>query len=119
MQLAEEAEKVCTNAKAGWQFYMDKFEEQNKNLLSEQFTLHKELDKLGSERTAIAGAIPQTALEYYDRLRNERRGVAVAAIVDNSCAACGAGLSPSQVQAAHAPEQMASCPSCDRILYGS
>ncbi len=93
--------------------------EQNRGLQEEQASLHKELEKLSAERAAVAGPIPEEALSLYERLRQDRRGIAVAVISDKSCSACGAGLSAAQMQSSRASGQMALCPSCGRILYGS
>ena len=92
---------------------------QNRELLDEQAALQKELGKLFAERSAIARPIPLDALELYDKLRLQRRGIAVAVISEYSCSACGSGLSPAQMQSSRASMQMALCPSCGRILYGS
>jgi len=102
--------------------------ERNRNLHEEQIALQKELEKLLSERSAAAGPIPLDALRLYDQLRQrgspgsstgQRRGIAVAVISENSCSACGSGLSAAQMQSSRASNQMALCPSCGRILYGS
>jgi hypothetical protein len=93
--------------------------EQNRSLQEEQNTLQKELEKLFAERAAVAGPIPSDALGLYDQLRQQRRGLAVAVISENSCSACGSGLSAAQMQSSRASGQMALCPSCGRILYGS
>jgi predicted nucleic acid-binding Zn-ribbon protein len=93
--------------------------EQHRGLHEEQTLLQKELDKFFSERAAAAGPIPEDALRLYDQLRQQRRGLAVAAIRDNSCSACGSGLTAAQMQSSRASSQMAFCPSCGRILYGS
>jgi predicted nucleic acid-binding Zn-ribbon protein len=91
----------------------------NRGLQEELTVLQKELEKLFAERAAVAGSITSDALGLYDRLRQQRRGIAVAVIRDNSCSACGSGLSAAQMQSSRASEQMALCPSCGRILYGS
>ncbi len=93
--------------------------EQNRGLQDEQTALNKELEKLFSERNATAGPVPQDAIRVYDQLRQQRRGLAVAVIRDNSCSACGSGLTAAQMQSSRASSQMAFCPSCGRILYGS
>jgi predicted nucleic acid-binding Zn-ribbon protein len=93
--------------------------EQNRGLHEEQATLQKELEKLFAERAAVAGQIPPDALSLYDRLRQQRRGIAVAVISESSCSACGSGLSAAQMQSSRASGQIALCPSCGRILYGS
>jgi predicted nucleic acid-binding Zn-ribbon protein len=93
--------------------------EKNRDLQAELAVLQKELEKLFAERAAVAGSIPPDALGLYGRLRQQRRGIAVAVIRENSCSACGSGLSAAQMQSSRSSEQMALCPSCGRILYGS
>jgi hypothetical protein len=92
---------------------------QNRGLHQEQETLLKEIEKLSTERNAVTVPIPSEAIELYDLLRQQKRGLAIATISDNSCDACGSTLSPAQMQSAHSSSQMALCPSCGRILYGS
>jgi uncharacterized protein len=91
----------------------------NKNLNQEGELLKIDLERLLVERNAVTGAIPATEFALYDQLRQQRRGVAVAIISDNSCGACGSNLSLAQIQSARSAGQMTLCPSCGRILYGS
>jgi predicted nucleic acid-binding Zn-ribbon protein len=93
--------------------------EQNQSLQDEKDALEKELQKLFSERSANADTIPSESLRFYDQLRGQHRGIAVAVISDKSCSACGSGLTPAQMQAARSSNQVALCPSCGRILYGN
>jgi uncharacterized protein len=107
------------SAKAALEILQDRSAVQNKELLVEQIALQKELEKLFSERTATAGPIPADILVLYGQLRQQRRGMAVSVISENSCSACGSGLSAAQMQSSRASAQIAFCPSCGRILYGS
>ena len=91
----------------------------NMELGQERDLLQKSVDKLTTERQAASAAIPEQTARLYDRLREQKRGVAIATITDNSCDACGSTLSLAQVQSARSSSQMATCPSCGRILYGS
>jgi uncharacterized protein len=93
--------------------------ELNRDLQIEQATLQKELEKLFAERAAISNPIPPDVLGLYDQLRLRGRGIAVAVIFEKCCSACGAGLSAAQMQSSRASGQIALCPSCGRILYGS
>ncbi len=93
--------------------------ENNKGLHLEQAALKADLERFFVERNAVAGAVPPTELALYDQLRQQRRGIAVAVIGDNSCGACGSTLSLAQIQSARSSGQMTLCPSCGRILYGS
>jgi predicted nucleic acid-binding Zn-ribbon protein len=128
MLAAEEAMSAHQAAQADLLAAQKHSAEQNRGLHEEQNTLQKELEKLFAERAAVAGPIPPDALGLYDQLRQrgspgsstgQRRGIAVAVISENSCSACGSGLSAAQMQSSRASGQMALCPSCGRILYGS
>jgi len=93
--------------------------EKSRGLHQEQVALRNDLERFFVERNAVASAIPPTELALYDQLRQQRRGIAVAVIGDNSCGACGSTLSLAQIQSARSSGQMTLCPSCGRILYGS
>ncbi len=106
-------------AKTALDIAQKRLEERNKLLLVEETALQKELEKLISERSATAGPIPTDIIGLYEKLRQQRRGMAVSVISENSCSACGSGLSAAQMQSSRASTQIAFCPSCGRILYGS
>ena len=112
-----EADQQFAHAKLG--AALNERAEQSKGLRQEHETLKNDLDRFFVERNAVAGAIPAADLDFYDQLRQQRRGVAVAVIGDNSCGACGSTLSLAQIQSARSSGQMMLCPSCGRILYGS
>lgn len=95
----------------------ESFEKKQGGLLQERDGLIRELAKLDSERQAAANQIPKANLVIYDRLRQQKRGVAVASVIDRSCEACGATLTPAEWQAARNAPQFTYCPSCARILY--
>ncbi len=119
MQAAEEAASIHQAAQADLLAAQAHSVEQSRGLQEEQSALQKELEKLSAERAAVAGPIPADSLDLYDQLRQQRRGIAVAVISENSCSACGSGLSAAQMQSSRASGHMALCPSCGRILYGS
>jgi predicted nucleic acid-binding Zn-ribbon protein len=117
MLASDEAETQRQAAEADLLVAQAHWAEQNKSLGEEQATLQSNVERLSTERAAIAEAIPRSDLDLYDRLRQQRRGLAVAAIRDHSCEACGSMLTAAQVQSAHSSAQIALCPSCGRILY--
>jgi hypothetical protein len=93
------------------------FSQKQSGMLQEKETLQKEVTKLDSERHAAASQIPAANLAEYEKLRPIKRGLAVAAVIDESCDGCGATLAPAEWQAARAPQRLFLCPSCGRILY--
>jgi uncharacterized protein len=119
MLAAEESMTANQSAQADLLAAQNHSADQNQGLHEEQNVLQRDLEKFRAERAAVAGPIPPNTLGLYDQLRQQRRGIAVAIISENSCSACGSGLSAAQMQASRASGQMALCPSCGRILYGS
>ena len=89
----------------------------DQRLGKEQASLTQELKHLQNERQAAASSIPTDDMGLYERLRQQRRGVAVARVNANTCSACGSLLSPALLQVARSPSQLARCDSCGRILY--
>jgi predicted nucleic acid-binding Zn-ribbon protein len=92
---------------------------QNHDLGRENETLLKDLERLQTERRAVIGDLAASAVQMYDQLRRQRRGLAVAVITDSTCAACGTTLTPAQHQNARSTSQLFNCPTCGRILYAS
>jgi uncharacterized protein len=117
MVTLEQTEVDLQSAQTAWNVKQEQRSEQNKSLLQEQNILQSDLERLSKERAATSSGIPANDLNSYDKLRQEKRGIAVAVVNDNSCSACGSSLSAAQVQTAHSPNQMFLCPSCGRILY--
>jgi predicted nucleic acid-binding Zn-ribbon protein len=93
--------------------------DQNRTLTTEQTDLNKELEKLESERQATLSPLDASLLTTYDELRQQKRGVAIAAVSDGACAACGTTLTPSQMQSARSTSQLYNCPTCGRILFAN
>ncbi len=93
--------------------------EDQRHLLEEQAALSRDLQDLESERKAAVSAVPPKTLEAYDRLRQERRGVAVSEVQDNACGACGTTLTAALQQSARHASELVHCPSCGRILFAA
>jgi predicted nucleic acid-binding Zn-ribbon protein len=86
-------------------------------LRGEQVTLKTDLEKSDAERQAIIATISPELAGTYEKLRLQKKGVAVAIISDESCDACGSSLTPADCQSARSPSKIIYCPSCGRILY--
>jgi uncharacterized protein len=117
MLVVETTEKNWQNAKSVLERVQSNLGEQNRDLAIENNSLHKDLERLSSERQAIISDIAQQTMATYNQLRQQRRGIAVTTVSDGSCAACGTTLTPSQQQTARSASQLFHCPSCGRILY--
>jgi uncharacterized protein len=87
------------------------------NLLKERESLLAEVERLQGERQATITSVPESDLNLYTQLRQQRRGIAVAQVVDKNCSACGSTLNASLLHAARSPNQLTRCDTCGRILY--
>lgn len=90
---------------------------ENEDLVIEQINLQKEAERLSVERQATTQSIETKHLSLYNEIREQRHGIAVTTITDNSCDSCGAVLTPAQKQSAHHSHQLYRCPSCGRFIY--
>jgi len=119
MLAVEDTEKDLQTAKTDLERVQSNLKEQNKDLTKESETLLKDLERLNSERQAVVTDIASQALNVYDQLRKQKRGIAITTVTDNSCEACGTTLTPSQQQTARSTSQLFHCPTCGRILFAN
>ena len=80
-------------------------------------SLDADLQQLKEERNKFLPAVQKATLLQYDRVRERRAGVGIAAAISGRCQACNMLLPPqlfNEVQKAHA---LCCCPSCSRILF--
>jgi len=118
MQALETAESLSQAAHTNLQTTTVQLLQQNQSLAGERDQLLKVVETLDAERQAIVAAIPADLLTRYETLRQQRSGVAVSSISENSCSACGSTLTPSHAQNARLSSELVYCPTCGRILYG-
>jgi predicted nucleic acid-binding Zn-ribbon protein len=83
----------------------------------EKNKLGKDVVRLGEEHRVSASGVDADDLVLYNKLREKRRGVAVAKVVDRACSACGSTLNACLLHAVHSPNQLNLCETCGRILY--
>ena len=119
MVAAEDAEIFLQTARTDLARVQSNLAEQNSDLTRESETLRKDLERLSSEREAVVKDIAAQALNVYDQLRKQKRGIAITTVTDDSCGACGTTLTASQRQSARSTRQLFHCPTCGRILYAN
>ncbi len=119
MVVVETAEKDVQNAKASLARVIADRGDQFRGLTAESETLHKDLERFSSERNAVITDIATKAIQGYEQLRKQRRGIAVTTISEGSCASCGTILTQSLQQSARSASQLFYCPTCGRILYAN
>jgi hypothetical protein len=107
LEEAEQAYKDCLSNRAT----------QGSLLLGEKHQLENDLAGLNAQRDALTKTLPADVLAHYESLLKTKAGKAVAAIIEESCEACGMTISPADMQAARSPNILAHCKTCGRILY--
>jgi len=119
MMLVESAEKELQLAQDELERVRSNRGDQTRDLTDESESLRKDRERLDSERKAVMSDLASQMVGIYDQLRQQRRGIAVTTVSDNSCAACGTTLTASQQQNARSTSQLFHCPTCGRILYAT
>ena len=119
MLSVENIEKELQAAKTELERVESNLKEQNRDLAQESETLRKDLERLISEHQAVVADIAAQALNSYEQLRQQKRGIAVTTVTESSCEACGTTITPSQQQTARSTSQLFHCPTCGRVLYAS
>lgn len=117
MEKLEAADAQYRSASANSNEVLLELEAEHTLLRQRQLELLRTRESLISEREATASAVKGAWRETYDGLRRTRRGVAVAAVEEGACAACGTALTAALRQNVRHAVDLNFCPSCGRILY--
>ncbi len=117
MLVEEEAASTQRVAAQALEKAQGDFELRGVGLIQEQQKIERDQARLEDERSAVSGGIEAEDMNVYTQLRKNRRGVAVAKVVDRACSACGSTLSAALLNAAHSPNQLNRCETCGRVLY--
>jgi len=91
--------------------------EQKASVAGEREILIKNKANFESERLAILASISPENIQTYQRLRLQKKGLAVSAVEGESCTSCGADLRPEEIQMVKSSTQLYSCISCGRVLF--
>lgn len=79
--------------------------------------IESELQRLADERAQLVPTISAEVIELYEDIRARRGGVAVGALVEGTCRACGLPLSPMQRdEIKRSDEPIIRCENCRRLL---
>ena len=79
--------------------------------------IENELKRFAEERAQLVPTIHPEVLALYEDIRARRGGVAVGALVDGTCRACGLPLSPMQRdEIKRSDEPIIRCENCRRLL---
>lgn len=94
-----------------------KLAEEKKVLNEELVKLKEEAGKYEKQRTELAAKIDKNVLSKYTRLLDNRDGLAVAALYNDTCQGCFRVLPPQVVNEVRLKNALVICEYCARILY--
>ncbi len=86
-------------------------------LQAEEEALGARLAALGAERTRFVPQADKILLRQYEKILKKRDGVALVALVRESCGGCHMSQRPQTMNEIRIGEKMIECESCGRILY--
>jgi predicted nucleic acid-binding Zn-ribbon protein len=113
----DEIESSFRNAEKNMAETDEQVAEQKQLLSVEQSKLTHELEVNEAARNTAADNIDTADLQLYETLRKQKNGIAVARIIEKTCAACGSTLTASTFSSAQVPNKITRCDSCGRIFY--
>jgi predicted nucleic acid-binding Zn-ribbon protein len=113
----DDAAELLNEARAQLRDLQTRKIELSASLNGEKSKLLEEVKRQQVERLATTKTISIEDISLYTKLRERRKGIAVAKVTDKSCAACGSTLNSSLLQSARSPNIMVHCETCGRILY--
>ena len=113
----DEAASQLAEAQTSFAVTEDQFSAKKEVLARERSELIHDLEVNESERTAALSNIEAPVVRQYEKFRKQKNGIAVARIVDKTCAACGSTLTASTYSSAKIPTTLTRCDACGRILY--
>jgi hypothetical protein len=114
---AEELEKLIKEAVSRLDSEKARVAAEVARLQSLRQTDVEERERLLAQRQQDEGALSTEVLDLYERVRKARRGVALAEVRDGCCTACNVRLRPQAYNEVRISQAVATCESCNRILY--
>jgi predicted nucleic acid-binding Zn-ribbon protein len=117
MQVVEDAESSCLSSSQRLSQVTSINIENEASLRGEISSLSLEKERLSVERQVTIQQLSPELIEQYERLRKQKRGLAVVTIQDNSCSGCGTTLRPAEIQSARNGLDLVICSNCGRIIY--
>ena len=86
-------------------------------LEQERATLERDLASTGAGREALAAKLSRPALQLFEHVARQRKGLAVAEARDGHCMVCHVRLRPQVFNDVRRNDSLIQCESCLRILY--
>jgi hypothetical protein len=114
---AEEIQKLVQEAAARLEGEKARVAAEIAQLESEQKADEEERRRLQNRRDQILEGLSESTRQLYQRIRQARRGMAVAEVREGLCTACNVLLRPQVYNEVRTNESLLTCENCGRIIY--
>jgi hypothetical protein len=114
---AEEIQKHIQEAAARLEDEKARVAAEIARLQAEQKADDEERHRLQARRSQIQDGLSEATRHLYQRIRQARRGVAVAEVREGLCMACNVLLRPQVYNEVRTNEVLLTCENCGRIIY--
>ena len=94
-----------------------RFLEQKQTIEAEIKELEAKISEIEAGRQALLDGVDKQLLARYERILNNRDGLAVVPVVGDSCGGCFMNLPPQMVNEIRKQKELITCEICARILY--
>ena len=93
------------------------YKEEAARLESEAVTLTTKLEKAQKKRKTKAKKVKAADLRKYDRIRENRGGLAMVGVSKGVCSGCFMNVPPQLFNELLREDQLHACPACNRLMY--
>lgn len=93
------------------------FQDKDNEMAAQEKSLQERLVDLKKQREASVAQLPVELRELYNRIAAKKKGLALALVNGEVCAACQMKLRPQLINEIRLGEQIIVCENCSRILY--
>jgi predicted nucleic acid-binding Zn-ribbon protein len=116
MERREELDRRVSQAEAGVAAARETLERNASETTAELDQISRSSAELQEQRTSIAAGVEEELLELYEDLRDQKKGIGAAALVDGVCQGCHQKLSAMELDRLKKVDGMKRCEYCRRIL---
>ncbi len=109
IELEEAKKKVAEEEKA--------YNQEKKKVDDRVRAIDTRLSELNAQRSQVLPEIEEKILAQYERILNNRDGLAIVSVKDNTCLGCNMFVPPQVINLIRMYERMITCEVCNRILY--
>jgi len=117
LEQIDEAQKKISEEKSLFEVEKKKIAEEKKKVEDEKKANETGFDDLKNKRNDFAVKVDKNILTTYEKILNNREGLALVRIAGGACGGCNMNLPPQVENEAKLKQNLTFCGNCARILY--